>query len=269
MEIPLKAGRDFDARDTRNAPSTVIVNEALARSVFPNEEPLGKRIRPGLTDGSAGPAEREIVGVVSDVRGDDPATAPRPTVYLPHPQCAAGDMTIVFRETGPSSDSTVAMIKQRAREIDPAVPVYQSYRMEHYLAASLARVRLSSILITIFALTALILTGVGIYGVMAYSVAQRRHEIGIRLALGAQKAAVFRLILGQGLRLLQWSLLAGAICTAVFIPSLQSIMSISSGSEFVTILCVAFVIFVVAFLACWWPARRAAGVDPLIALGQR
>jgi putative ABC transport system permease protein len=206
--------------------------------------------------------------VVGDVKSDDLASVPMPAVYLPHPQCAASDMVLVVRGEGPA-DSLVATLQQVVREIDAAVPVSQSHRMEHYLAASVAQVRLSSILMTIFALVAVTLTGVGVYGVMAYSVAQRRHEIGIRLALGAQKLAVFRLILAQGLRLLGWSLLVGGVCTAVLIRWLQTAAAIAPGSELFTVASAALVVFGVALIACWWPARSAAAVDPLIALGQR
>ena len=268
MEIPLKTGRQFDERDQRDAPPTVIINETLARNAFPNENALGKRIRPGLSDGAGMPPEREIVGIVGNIKNDQLAGAPLAAVYLPHPQCSSGEMTIVVR-SGADDEAIDVTMKDIVRRLDPAVPVDPSVRMEHYLAASVAQVRLSSILMTIFALTAVVLTGVGVYGVMAYSVAQRRHEIGIRLALGAQKLAVFRLILGEGLRLLGWSLLAGAMCAAILIRVLQSTTPVAAGTEFVTIGSVAVVIFVVALIACWWPAQRAATVDPLMALGQR
>jgi hypothetical protein len=264
----LKTGRYFDDRDRRDAPGTVIISAALAQSIFPNEDPLGKRITPGLTDGGGLPAEREVVGIVGDIKTGDLASPGMPAVYLPHPQCAAGDMTMVVRGSAPI-EGIAATIKDIVRRLDLAVAVDETVPMEHYLAASVAQVRLSSILMTIFAFTALVLTGVGVYGVMAYSVAQRRHEIGIRLALGAQKLAVFRLILGEGLRLLGWSLLAGGICTAVLIRGLQSATPIASGNELATIFAVAAVIFSVALIACWWPARRGAAVDPLVALGQR
>jgi len=268
MNIPLKTGRYFDDRDRRDAPGTVIISEALARSVFPNENPIGKRIRPGLSDGTGMPADREIVGLVADIKSGDLTAPTLPAVYLPHPQCAAGEMTLVIRSDAPI-EAISATVKDVVRRIDLAVAVDEAIPMEHYLDASLAQVRLSSILMTIFACTALVVTGVGVYGVMAYSVAQRRHEIGIRLALGAQKLTVFRLILGQGLRLLGWSLLAGGICAAILIRGLQSTARIAVGNEFATIFSVAAVIFSVALVACWWPARRGAAVDPLVALGQR
>jgi putative ABC transport system permease protein len=141
--------------------------------------------------------------------------------------------------------------------------------MEHYLAAAMAQARLNSTLMTIFAAVAIALTAIGVYGVMAYTVIQRRHEIGIRLALGAQNSAVFQLILGEGVRLLGWALLAGGICTAVVTRSLRWTGYGATDNEMITIGLVAILLSAVAVIACWLPARRAARLDPLAALGQR
>jgi putative ABC transport system permease protein len=267
MQIPLLEGRDFDARDRRDAPPVVIVNETLARKFFPKEKALGKRIRPGLIDGSGPPPEREIIGIVGDVNGDDPSD-PMPAVYLPHPQCVAEEMTLVLRGDG-SARSLFAAARRVVSGLDQNVAFYETYPMEHYLAATVAQERLNSILMGIFATVAITLTAIGVYGVMAYSVAQRRHEIGIRLALGAQKRAVFRLILGQGVRLLGWSLLAGGLCTLMVTRFLRATAHMGSDNNAVTTASVAILLSAVALVACWLPARRAAGVDPLTALGQR
>ena len=268
MHIPLLKGRDFDARDRRDAAPVVIVNETLVRTTFPNDNPLGKRLRPGLTDGSAPPLEREIIGVVGDVKSDDLATESTPEFYLPHAQCASEDMTLVLRGNGPD-ESTLAAVQRILGSIDKGAPLYQSHRMEHYLAAAMAQARLNSTLMTIFATVAIALTAIGVYGVMAYTVIQRRHEIGIRLALGAQKPAVFQLILGEGVRLLGWALLAAGICTAVVTRSLRWTGYGATGDEMITIGLVALLLSAVAMIACWLPARRAARLDPLAALGQR
>jgi predicted permease len=268
MEIPLVRGRDFDARDRRGAKPVTIVNETFARTVFPNENPLGKLIRPGLADGTAPPFEREIIGVVGDVQGNDLATAPTPEMYLPHPQCAGEEMTLVLRGNG-TEESAYAAIQRVLQSIDKNVPLSQSYPMEHYLAAALAQARLNSILMTIFAGVAVTLTAIGVYGVMAYTVVQRRHEIGIRLALGAQKLAVFQLILGEGMRLLGWALFAGGICTIVLTRSFHRLEFGATNNEMITIVSVAVLLSVVGLIACWLPARRAARLDPLTALGQR
>jgi predicted permease len=268
MRIPLIKGRDFDGRDRREAAPVVIVNETLVRTTFPNEDPLGKRIRPGLTDGSAPPLEREIIGVVGDVKADDLATDSFPEFYLPHAQCAAEDMTLVLRGNGPD-EATIAAVERVLGSIDKGAPLYQSQQMNHYLAATLAQARLNSILMATFAAVAIALTAIGVYGVMAYTVIQRRHEIGIRLALGAEPRGIFRFILGEGVRLLAWALLAGGICTAAVTRSLRWTGYGVTDNEVITIGLVGILLSAVALVACWLPARRAATLDPLAALGQR
>jgi predicted permease len=268
MGIPLKHGRDFDGRDSREGPPTVIINETLAQNVFGSEDPLGKRIRPGLTDTGGVPAEREIVGVVGDIRSEDAGVAPKSTIYLPHPQCAAADMSVIIKAKGPA-DSIVSTLQHVIQGIGKPVPVYQTHRLEHYLEATMAQIRLNSILMATFALMALVLTGIGVYGVMAYSVAQRRHEIGIRLALGAQKSAVFRLIVGEGLRLIACSVVFGALCALAATRLLEKITHGGDGGAAVTVVLVGGLLAFVALLACWLPAQRAAGIDPLVAIGQR
>ncbi|HEX4631414.1 MAG TPA: FtsX-like permease family protein, partial [Chthoniobacterales bacterium] len=245
-----------------------IVSETFARTVFPNEDPLGKLIRPGLMDGTALPPERVIIGVVGDVRGNDLASASTPEMYVPHSQCAAEEMTLVLRGNG-TEESAFAAVGRVLQSIEKNVPLSQSYPMEHYLTAAIAQARLNSILMTIFAAVAVTLTAIGVYGIMAYTVVQRRHEIGIRLALGAQKLAVFQLILGQGMRLLGWALFIGGICTVFITRSFHWIGNGTTDNDVLTIASVAILLSAVALIACWLPARRAARLDPLTALGQR
>lgn len=271
MEIPLKAGRNFDERDSREAPQTVIVNETLARQTFPNESALGKRILPGLSDGIRPPQEREIIGVVGDVASRDPSRPPMPAVYLPHSQCAAGDLTILIREDGflGSLDWMTATVKDLAGQMDPSAPVGESVPVDRYLAESLARARLSSIIMAIFAVTAVILTGIGVYGVMAYSVAQRTHEIGIRLAFGAQKRAIFGLIVGHGLKLILYALPCGAVLTLITTRFLRTVAPAPDSGGLITTAFVAVFLTIIGIIACWFPAHKAASVDPLRAIGQR
>jgi putative ABC transport system permease protein len=268
MGIPLKRGRVFDDRDRREAPQTVIISESLGRSVFPNEDPLGKRIRPGLLDSQGVMPEREIVGIVGDINSENAGVAPKPTVYLPHPQCAASDMTVIIRAAEPA-ESVISTLRDVIRQIDQTVPVYETHRMEHFLTGIMAQVRLNSVLMTIFALTALVLTGIGVYGVMAYSVSQRRHEIGIRLALGAQKPAIFRLIVGEGVRVIACSVVFGTLCSLAGTRLLAKIIHGGDDGVAVTIVMVGGLLAFVALLACWVPAQRAASIDPLVAIGQR
>jgi putative ABC transport system permease protein len=264
----MRKGRDFDDRDDRNAPRVVIVNEALVRAFFPNEDPLGKRIRPGLSDDLEPIPVREIIGVVADAKSDDLASEPMPAVYMPHAQCPAVDMTLVLRGHG-SADQMIGATRHAVTAIDMSVVLYQSHEMEHYLKVAVAQARLNSILMAIFASVAVVLTAIGVYGVMAYAVVQRTHEIGIRLALGAQKLTIFRLVVGQGVRLILWSLLFGIVCSVCAMPFLRPVINGDSISTPVIVVLVASLLGTIALVACWLPAQRAAEFDPLHAIGQR
>jgi putative ABC transport system permease protein len=267
MEIPVTRGRDFDERDQRDAPPVVIINETLAHASFPGENPIGKRITPGMTDNGI-IREREIVGVVADVTCDSLRAKPMPEVYLPHAQCSAGALVLVARGDV-DAEAFYAVLRDVAAKVAPDLAIEQPRTMDQYLGASVAQPRLNSTLLATFAFVAVVLTAIGVYGVMAYSVAQRRHEIGIRLALGAQKMAVFRLVIGQGLRLIACSVLAGVACTALISPMLQRFGHGIGTGQAATIAFVALLLSAVACLACWLPAQRASAEDPLAAIGQR
>lgn len=267
MEIPLLQGRDFDERDQRDGAQVVIINETLARTFFGNENPLGKIIRPGLTDSSV-TAPREIVGVVGDVKATGLAAEQRPEVYIPHTQCASTDMGLVIRTTA-SPDKLLATLRTISKELDDRVPIYGLSSMEEYLSADIAQPRLSSTLLGAFAFVAVFLTAIGVYGVTAYSVARRRHEIGIRLALGAQKRAVFSLLMGEGMRLIGWSILGGGLLTLGAAPFLRTFAVAAGENQTGVILFVTLLLSGVGLLACSLPAHRAAGEDPLAAIGER
>jgi putative ABC transport system permease protein len=220
MGIPLLRGREFNADDRRDAPPVVIINETLARKHFPNQEPLGQHIRPGLTD-SGDPLVREIVGVVGDVRSAGLAGEAKAEAYLPHAQCATGEMAIVMRSAVPL-EKLAAGVRDMAATMEPSASVYDARLMSEYVEAAVAQPRLNSTLLAAFAVVALALSGIGVYSVMAYSVAQRRHEIGLRLALGAQKFAVFQLLLGDGARIATWALLAGGAATFAIVPTVSA-----------------------------------------------
>lgn len=267
MEIPLRQGRDFDERDQRDAAPVVIINEALARASFPNENPLGKRITPGTSDDGTIP-EREIIAVVADVKCDSLRREAKPEVFVPHSQCASSELALVVRgELSP--DALARALREIAVELEAGVAIGQPRTMESYVAAAVAQPRLNSTLLAVFAVVAVVITAIGVYGVMAYSVAQRRHEIGIRLALGAQKVAVFRLIIGQALRLIGWSVAIGSLCSFLAAPVLQRFAYGAGADEGSTIFLVAVLISTVGLLACWLPAQRAASDDPLFAIGER
>lgn len=267
MEVPLRQGRDFDERDQRQSTQVVIINDALARESFPNESALGKFITPGTSDDGVMP-EREIIGVVADVKCDSLGREAKPEVYLPHSQCASSELALVVRGEL-SREALDRALRNAAAQLDGAVAIDHPRTMESYIEAAVAQPRLNSTLLAAFALVAVVITAIGVYGVMAYSVAQRRHEIGLRLALGAQKTAVFRLVIGQALRLIGWSVLIGSVCSFLATPLLQRFAYGAGADEGSTIILVALLLSAVALLAGWLPAERAASDDPLVAIGQR
>jgi predicted permease len=268
MGIPLTAGRDFDGRDTAAGVPAVIVNATLAQKIFPGENPIGKRITPGVFINTPAPLEREIVGVVGDVRTDMLAAQQPMQVYLPLAQCPVREMTLLVRATGEPHDLLPA-IRELVAELNEEVAVAAPATMEELIDGSVAVPRLNSALLAAFALLAVVLTAIGVYGVMAYSVTQRRLEIGVRLALGARKLDIMRLVISEGVRLIAWSIITGAAFTAVMLPWLQALATRPSGNNLLLLSVAAVLLAVVALVACWLPARRAAAVDTLTALGER
>ena len=269
MSIPLLRGRDFTTQDTLKSPFVVIVNETFARRFFPGEDPIGKRVSP---DGSTEPGPpgapapvREIVGVVPDVKARTLDSPPRPQMYLPHAQYADHNVALVTRADH-DPRALLPALRAAVAELDSTVPLYAAQPMENYVALGAARPRFNAVLLSIFAAVALTLTAIGIYGVMAYSVAQRTQEIGIRMALGAQKGDVFRLVVGGGLRLVVAGVVIGVLAALALTRLLASLLYGVNVADAPTLSAVVLLLGFVALLACWLPARRAAGVDPAIAL---
>jgi putative ABC transport system permease protein len=266
MGIQIIKGRDFEDRDRHGATPVVIITESLARQFFPNEDPLGKRIKPGINtiEGEKSPM-REIIGVVADVRNRSLNTEPKPAYYVPQTQVPFDQMVMVVKTTGDPHSVITAATKQVAA-IDQDLPVFGIKTMDEYLSASVAAPRFSTTLLSIFAAVALVLTVVGLYGVMSYSVAQRTNEIGIRLALGAQSRDVLLMIVKQGLSLIGLGILiglAGAFALTRLIASL--LFGVTAKDPF-TFAAVVVLLAVVALLACYVPAWRATKVDPMEAL---
>jgi putative ABC transport system permease protein len=279
MKIPLRKGRVFNNSDARvalplmrwyeqqpfperfnepQAAPAVIINETMARLYWPNEDPIGKRLRivwsPWVT----------IVGVVGDVRHVGLNTPPNPEMYLSHLQEPQGSMAVMARTTGdPLQLASAAREQMKAMDRDLPVTVTT---MDQIFANSLAGQRFNTSLLGVFAAVALLLAMIGVFGVINYSVAQRTHEIGIRLALGAQRRDVFKLVVGQGVLLALVGVVvgtAGAVVVTRFIEGMIYGVSPTDGPTFVV---VSLVVTVVAFLACYLPARKATRVDPLVAL---
>jgi putative ABC transport system permease protein len=265
MKIPLRAGRTFTERDNAQAPNVIIVNETFVKRHFPNENPLGKHIKPGISLG--GPSVwREIVGVVKDVKHKQALSRDyEPEYYLPHAQMPLGSMNLVVR-TANEPQSLARSLQTVVHELDWNIPVYRIKTLEQYLGVAVAQPKFNALLLGSFAGLALLLTAIGLYGVMAYAVIQRTQEIGIRLALGAQTGDVLRLVLRQGLKLTALGLAIGLVTAYALTRYMQTLLFGVKPSDPLTFAAIALLLTVVALVACYMPARRATKVDPLVAL---
>jgi predicted permease len=277
MEIPLLRGRGFTAQDDQRAPKVAIVNQTFSRMYFPNDDALGKRVR----DSGDNNPEIEIVGVVADTKYNSQREEIEPLLYTPWRQenITFGGAYFALRTTGEPT-ALAASVSQVVRELDVNLPVTEVASQEARSQRTLAQERLYARLLSFFGALALILAAIGLSGVLAYSVAQRTNEIGIRMALGAQASNVLRMVIWQGMRLVLLGLVVGAACgyglkrllaTQYFSPrSWQRQMAEQlygvEGTDPLTFAVIASLLAVVALVACWLPARRAAQVDPLAAL---
>jgi putative ABC transport system permease protein len=263
MRVPLKEGRFFDATDTPTSPPVVVINERMARKWWPTESPLGKRIKQGFPQDDV--PFREIVGVVGDVPQSGLDEEIRTEVFLPMAQDPAAALTLLVRTNRPPMSMAKAVIAAvHALDKDQAVTAVQP--MTQYIAESLARRRFNTLLLGAFGALALLLASVGIYGVVSYGVAQRRREIGIRTALGANPGDVLRLVFRQALRLAAIGLVLGAVAAAGLTRFLSSLLFGVGPTDPLTFGVVAFVVTGVVALACARPARRAMSVDPATVL---
>jgi predicted permease len=263
MRIPRLAGRDFESSDTIDSPLVAIINETLARRHLAGENPIGKRLHVSI-----GPREGmrvEVVGIVGDIQFGSLDAEMRPTVYLPHTQLAIGLMTLVVRSEGDPL-SQVAGVTSAVRAIDPELPLADVRTMQDVVDATVARSRTVAVLLTAFAALALILAGVGVYGVMAYSVAQRTQEIGVRMALGATPQSVFRMVLGGALRLVGAGVAIGLVAAAGLTRLLETLLFETEPVDVSTFAATAIVLILVATLASYIPARRGTRIAPVDAL---
>jgi len=263
MGIPHLVGRDFAASDAVDSRLVAIVNENLVRRHLPGENPIGKVLNVNV--GSAGGMHVEIVGIVGDIKFASLDGEIRPTVYIPHTQLAIGLMTLLVRTEGDPL-SLVNSVATAVHSIDPELPLADVRTMEEVVDATLARPRTVAVLLTVFALMALVLAGVGVYGVMAFSVAQRTQEIGVRMALGATPQSVFRLVLGHALRLVAAGTVIGLLAAAALTRTLETMLFETEPLDPATLVVTAFVLVSVATLASFVPARRGTRVAPVEAL---
>jgi putative ABC transport system permease protein len=263
LGIPLRRGRLFTERDVRDSPHVAVINETMARKIFPDEDPIGKRIT--FDGGGKNPDWYEIVGIVGDVKqyGLDQAT-PMQT-YEPYTQQTYSSMTLVARTAGDPAKLTAA-IRNAVLQLDKEQPIANIRTLDEILSTSVAQQRFSTLLLGIFAAVAMLLAAVGIYGVLSYAVTQRTHEIGIRVALGAARSDVLRLVVGAGMRLTLLGVGAGLAAAFALTRLMSTLLFDVSATDPMTFGLIALLIVTVALLACWVPARRATKVDPMVAL---
>ncbi|MCM3902639.1 MAG: ABC transporter permease [Pyrinomonadaceae bacterium] len=260
MGVPLVKGRLFDARDVKGAQETVIVNESLAQRFWPNEDAIGKRLERGDKE-----PWRTVVGVVRDRKEFSTDNEPPISIYHPHEQFPIGTMFVVVR-TGSNPEQMSPTISKEILALDPELPAFEFKTMEQRLAVSLAPRRFSTFLLSVFAVTALILAAIGIYGVLDYSVSQRTQEIGIRMALGAQPGKIAVLVIRQSIVLVIVGTVIGLAGAFALTRVMSSLLYGVSATDLRTFVVPPLVLGCIALVASYFPARRAARVDPTVAL---
>jgi putative ABC transport system permease protein len=264
MGIALLSGRDFTDADVEGAPPVTIIDERLAREYWPNESAVGKRIRFGPPEDNE--PWHTIVGVVGIVRHQRVQEDTRKSVYLPHQQVPTNGLTLVARTSSLNPQDVVGAIRREVAQIDPDLPVSEIATMDQVVAESIWQPRLYAMLFAVFAGGALVLAMIGIYGVMAFLVQTRTHEIGVRMALGATARDVFKLIVGRGMKLTIIGVAVGVGGAIALTRLMQGLLFNTSTTDPITFIVISLLLSLAAFLACYIPARRAAKTDPLIAL---
>ncbi len=264
MRIPIVEGRAFDQRDSNGGALTTIINQTMARAFYGNQSPIGRRIG----GNQKGENWRTIVGVAADVKN---AGIDKPTgteIYLPYEQTDGGlrGMFLKVKTASGSPGALMPAIRREIQALDPNLPIAQVREMDEVIAAATTRPRFLTVLLTLFSVIALGLAAVGIYGVMAYTVAQRTQEFGIRLAIGASPADVLRLVMGQGLTLGLVGVAAGAIGAVTLTSFLKQLLFGVEAFDPITFATTALLLTLVILAACYLPARRATRVDPMVAL---
>jgi putative ABC transport system permease protein len=264
MGVPLVKGRYFDDRDVSDAPPVAIIDETMERKFWPDEDPIGKRIS-FQRNPQGNPIWREVVGVVGHVKhkgleGESPVQ-----YYIPHRQLPINTVFLVAR-TAVEPESLAGSVRTAIQEVDRELPVFRVTTMEQMVADSMAQRRFSMTLLGIFALVAMILASVGLYGVMSYSVTHRTNEIGIRMALGASVSDVLRMVVGQGMGLSLAGVVIGLVGAFLLTRVMRTLLFSVSATDPLTFAAVALLLAAVSLLACFVPARRATKVDPMEAL---
>ena len=267
MRIPLLSGRTFREQDGSKGLPVMIINQAFAQKYFPNENPLGRRIRVGLGDGVIEHPMREVVGVVGDIKRAGLTAGAEPQYYLPYPQAVVTNPFLTIRISG---DPLLlqAALRGAVHEMDKSVPVYQVSKLEDYISKSAAQPRFQTLVLTCFAGIALLLAAVGLYGLLSYMVVERTLEIGVRMALGAKKADVLRMIVQHGLMLTLIGLGAGLVSSAIITRLLSGLLYGIQPSDKLTFAVMTGILLLVSLVASSIPAYRAAQLEPIEALRQ-
>jgi|CZKR01.1.fsa_nt_gi putative ABC transport system permease protein len=267
MQIPLLEGRDFSERDDTKSLQVMIVNHAFAQKFFPGEEVLGKKLKPGAGNGTPdGPPWREIVGVVGDIRLGATQRELRPAMYLPAGQLNAWCCLYSVVRTSLDPLSLEASVQRIVAAMDKDIPVTQVRTMKELMFSELSQPRFATVLLSAFALLALVLTIVGLYGVMTYAVSRRTREIGVRMALGAQRSAVLKMVLREASILLATGIAIGTAAALASASILQSMLYGTGSRNPVVLIEVCIAVALAGLLAAYIPAFRAAKVDPMVAL---
>jgi putative ABC transport system permease protein len=265
--MPLVSGRFLNDHDRRDSEPVMIISASFARKYFPSENPIGRRVEIGASEGESRKnyKTRQVVGVVGDVRTGNLEQEPSPTYYVPLPQLMWGPPTLVVRTQG--DPMAIAPAVNKALEsLDSEAPLYNIRTMQDYLALDLGRARFQTVLLGLFAGIALLLTAVGLYGVMAQSVAQRTQEIGIRMALGASRENVRAMVLRRGTLLSLSGTVIGILGAFGFARLIQSLLYQVPPHDPMTYVGVCAILALVAALASYVPAARATRLDPMVAL---
>jgi predicted permease len=268
VHIPLIAGRDFSAKDDSKSQAVVIVNQAFARKFFPGEDPIGKRITPGLSDDVTKEVPREIIGVVGDVKRNRITDEMPAQYYLPLAQAIILSPAIIVRTTGDPA-RIIGPLRDQLAQLDSNIPLYRVSTVDDYVSLASAQPRFQTVLISFFAAIALLLSAVGLYAVLSYMVAQRTLEIGLRLALGAQRDNVLGLVLQRGMSLAVIGLGIGLVASLLLTRFMQDMLYGVRRFDPLTLVAVSAVLLLVSLLASSVPALRAARLDPMQTLREQ
>lgn len=267
LGIPLLKGRAFSPEDTQSSMPVIMVNQAFVKKFFRGEDPIGQQVKPGIGFGKENPEElRDVIGVVGDTKGTGDLSEPDdPQMYLPTTQGPVNDMNFVIRTALPL-ETVLPDLRTQVHSLDHDLPLLGVKTMSDYVDESIAQPKLNTLLLGIFAGLAFILTAIGLYGVISYSVAQRTREMGIRMALGAQRGLILKMILRQGIRLALIGIAAGLCAAFALTRLINSLLYGVRPTDVATFLGVSLLLFAIALLASYVPALRATRIDPVVAL---